>query len=125
MVEKQFDGYNFEVVQSGKPAKQRVEGHYWYYKYWFDETSGPIPSGLQIVRNYQAALYLIQGTADEQSTVTGFDMMRAELAAKGRKAVFERIEGADHSLKRQGESPGEGLEASFRRIADWFLAGTP
>ena len=75
--------------------------------------------------NSRAALYLIHGTADEQSTVTGFDMMRAELAAKGPKAAFERIEGADHSLKRQGESPGEGLEASFRRIADWFLAITP
>jgi dienelactone hydrolase len=70
----------------------------------------------------QAALYLIHGTADEQSPVAGFDMMRAELAARGRKAVFERIEGADHSLARKGEASGDGLLAAFGRIADWFLS---
>lgn len=57
VVEKQFDAYNFPV----KTANQRVEGHYFCYKYRFDESSGPIPSGLQIVRNYQAAAGRIGG----------------------------------------------------------------
>jgi OmpA-OmpF porin, OOP family len=57
--EKQFDGYQFPV---GK-GTQRIEGHYWYYKYRFDETAGPIPSGLQTVRNYQAAAAKIGGRA--------------------------------------------------------------
>jgi dipeptidyl aminopeptidase/acylaminoacyl peptidase len=70
----------------------------------------------------QAALYLIHGTADEESSIAGFDVLRAELAAKGRKAVFERIEGADHSLTRPRETPGDGLRAAFQRISDWFLS---
>jgi OmpA-OmpF porin, OOP family len=57
VAEKQFDGYNFPV----KPTTQRVEGHYFYYKYRYDESSGPIPSLLQIVRNYQAAASRIGG----------------------------------------------------------------
>jgi len=61
VVEKQFGGWDFEIAQAGKSAKQRVEGHYWYFKYRFDETSGPFPSGLQIVRNYQAAAARIGG----------------------------------------------------------------
>jgi pimeloyl-ACP methyl ester carboxylesterase len=71
----------------------------------------------------RAALYLVHGTADEWSSIAAFDVMRAELAAKQRKAVFERIEGADHSLTQPGESPGEGLSAAFGRIVDWFLGG--
>jgi dienelactone hydrolase len=70
-----------------------------------------------------AALYLIHGTADEQSSIAAFDVMRAELAARGRAAVFERIDGADHSLTRPGEGPGDGLTAAFGRILDWFSQG--
>ena len=57
VVVKQFDAYQFPVAKTN----QRVEGHYWYYKYRFDETSGPIPSNLQIVRNYQTAATKIGG----------------------------------------------------------------
>jgi predicted esterase len=70
----------------------------------------------------RAALYLVHGTADEQSSIAAFDVLRAELAAKGRAAVFDRIEGADHSLTRRSESPGDGLMAAFGRILDWFVA---
>lgn len=77
---------------------------------------------LQECLQSKAALYLVHGTADEQSSITGFDVMRAELAAKGRAAVFERIEGADHSLTRRGEAPGDGLLAAFGRILDWFVS---
>lgn len=73
----------------------------------------------------RAALYLVHGTADEQSSIAGFDVLRAELAAKGRPAVFDRIEGADHSLGRRGETPGDGLMAAFGRIVDWFVTATP
>ncbi len=69
----------------------------------------------------RAALYLIHGTADEQSSITAFDVMRAELAAGQRKAVFERIEGANHSLSRPNESPEAGLTAAFGRVIDWFV----
>lgn len=73
----------------------------------------------------RAKLYLAHGTADEQSPIAGFDVLRAELAVKGRIAVWDRVEGADHALTRRGESAGDGLMAAFGRIIDWFVAGAP
>jgi predicted esterase len=68
-----------------------------------------------------ALLYFAHGTADTQQTIAGFDVLRAELAAKQREAVFERIEGADHALDLPNQKVPEGLEAVFGRIEDWFL----
>ena len=50
-----------------------------------------------------------------------FDVLRAELAAKQRDAVFERIEGADHGLDLPNQQVPAGLEAVFGRVVDWFL----
>ena len=69
-----------------------------------------------------ALLYFAHGTADKQNSITGFDVLRAELAAKQRAAVFERIEGADHALDLPTQQVPEGLEAVFGRVVDWFLA---
>jgi hypothetical protein len=52
---------------------------------------------------------------------TRFDVLRAELAAKQREAVFERIEGADHALDLPNQQVPEGLEVVFGRVVDWFL----
>ncbi len=68
-----------------------------------------------------AKLYLAHGSADEQNFIAGFDMMRAELAAKGRSAVFERLEGAGHSMDLPSQVAPEGLLAVFERLARWFL----
>ena len=68
-----------------------------------------------------ALLYFAHGTADMQQTIAGFDVLRAELAAKQRDAVFERIEGADHALDLPNQKVPEGLEAVFGRVVDWFL----
>ena len=59
VVEKPFGGFSFPI----KGGQKRVEGRYAYYRYRYDESRGPIPSGLQIVRNYQAAATKIGGTA--------------------------------------------------------------
>ena len=69
-----------------------------------------------------AKLYFVHGSADKQNTVTGFDVLRAELAAHGRAAVFERIEGADHGLDLPGQESPEGLQKVFTRVIEWFLA---
>jgi pimeloyl-ACP methyl ester carboxylesterase len=68
-----------------------------------------------------ALLYFAHGTADRQQTIAGFDVLRAELAAKQRDAVFERIEGADHALDPPNQKVPEGLEAVFGRVVGWFL----
>jgi predicted esterase len=69
----------------------------------------------------RAKLYIVQGSADEQNSVHGFDLLRAELAAKGVSAVLERLEGAGHALNLPGQRPPEGLVAVFGRLADWFF----
>ncbi len=68
-----------------------------------------------------ALLYFVHGTADTQQSIAGFDVLHAELAARKREAVFERIEGADHALDLPNQKVPEGLEAVFRRVEDWFL----
>ncbi len=68
-----------------------------------------------------ALLYFAHGTADTQQSIAGFDVLRAELAARQRDAVFERIEGADHALDLPNQKVPEGLEAVFGRVVDWFL----
>jgi pimeloyl-ACP methyl ester carboxylesterase len=70
-----------------------------------------------------ALLYFAHGTADTQQSIAGFDVLRAELAAKQRDAVFKRIEGADHALDLPNQKVPEGLEAVFVRVVDWFLGG--
>jgi dienelactone hydrolase len=69
----------------------------------------------------RARLYFVHGSADTQNTVAGFDALRAEMAAHGREAVFERINGADHALDLPGREPPEGLEAVFGHVIRWFL----
>lgn len=69
----------------------------------------------------RARLYFAHGTADTQNSITGFDVLRAELAAKQRDAVFERIEGADHALDLPNQQVPDGLEAVFGRVVDWFM----
>ncbi len=73
----------------------------------------------------RALLYFAQGTADTQQAIAGFDVLRAELAAKQRDAVFERIEGADHALDLPNQKVPEGLEAVFGRVENWFLGDIP
>ena len=68
-----------------------------------------------------ALLYFVHGTADTQQAIAGFDVLRAELAAKQRDAVFERIEGADHELNLPNQKAPEGMEAVFVRVVNWFL----
>ena len=68
-----------------------------------------------------ALLYFAHGTADTQQSIAGFDVLRAELAAKQRDARFDRIEGADHALDLPNQKVPEGLEAVFGRVVDWFM----
>ena len=69
-----------------------------------------------------ANLYFAHGSADTQNSIAGFDVLRAELAARQRKAVFERIDGADHALDLPNQPVPDGLDAVFRHVVDWFLA---
>ena len=56
-VDTPFDSVEFTL----KSGTQRVEGHRMKYSYRFDETAGPNPGFLQVIRNYQAAAKKIGG----------------------------------------------------------------
>jgi outer membrane protein OmpA-like peptidoglycan-associated protein len=59
--EQQFDSYQFSVTQGRKTIRQRIEGHFTTYCYYFDSTAGAKASPLQIIRNYQKAATKIGG----------------------------------------------------------------
>ncbi len=69
--DRAFDSHEF-VVSSNK--KERIEGHFYKYRYSFDESTGKAPaSPLQIFRNYQNAARKIGGKVvfanDEYTTL--------------------------------------------------------
>lgn len=59
--ESAFDAYDFQVKTGAKVEKVRVEGRKTVYTYSFDRAAGPVPSGLQVKRNYQAAARQVGG----------------------------------------------------------------
>lgn len=97
------------------------------YRRWFTFCSGHTLDDLLVTR---ARLYLAHGTEDRAVPVVAFDWLRAELAARGREAVVERIEGADHGLFGPEGPPADGttvagVEKVFGRVLDWFLSEPP
>ncbi len=68
----------------------------------------------------RSALYIGHGTRDDQNPISAFDVLRAELAARGRKAIFDRVESGDHGFDLPGQQPPEGFLSVFRRILVWF-----
>lgn len=71
----------------------------------------------------KAKVYLAQGTEDHASFVGELDVVRAELAARGRDFTVERFPGADHgfrTLTEDAKTGPHGFEELFTRIVTWF-----
>jgi pimeloyl-ACP methyl ester carboxylesterase len=70
-----------------------------------------------------AKIYLAQGVKDTSVSVKSFDVLVAELKARGRDVTLERVEGADHSFRTEQMPAGtpEGMKAMFGRLFEWFL----
>jgi outer membrane protein OmpA-like peptidoglycan-associated protein len=68
--EKEFDAVEFDV---GKNEPLRVEGRVFKYSYIYDETKGPQPGFLRVMRNYQNAAARVGGKvvfqADYSTTI--------------------------------------------------------
>jgi hypothetical protein len=118
-VERPFDKYEFPVTKTGKSVRERVEGHYTFYLYRFDESKGSIPSPLQIVRNYQAAAARIGGkTMNDDSRGTTL------LVAKNGREFWARVEpyygGKEYHLTIIDK---QVMEQEVKANADAFKAG--
>ncbi len=61
VTERQFDSKTFFVKGAKGREQVAIEGRLALYKYQLDKSAGPSPSGLQIIRNYQAAAAALGG----------------------------------------------------------------
>jgi outer membrane protein OmpA-like peptidoglycan-associated protein len=63
--ELRFDSFTFRVTENSKEKKQVVEGHHYYFTYRYnsqpDPSKGPMPSALEVLRNYQNAVRAVGG----------------------------------------------------------------
>jgi hypothetical protein len=50
-------------------------------------------------------------------------MLFAELIARGHAVVYERIDGADHGLRKNDDRERQGWLDVHRKVVEWFLAG--
>lgn len=102
------------------------------YRRWYTFASHDLLGDALATR---AQLFLAHGTADRSSAIESFDWLVATLAARGREATVERVEGADHGFAPAADgsagaggaagasAPPGGLTHVFARMLDWFLAG--
>lgn len=70
----------------------------------------------------KAKVFIAHGTADTAVPIVAFDMLKAELTARGRAPAAFRVEKADHGFNG-GSLPKGGLPPIaevFRQVIDWF-----
>lgn len=82
-------------------------------------------SPLEELSGTSARVLLVQGVEDRAVSVASFDVLYAQLLAKGRDVTAWRLEGADHSFAVEGEKPGEGFKRVMERMIDWYLGPAP
>ena len=80
-------------------------------------------SMLEQLLKSKAKVFLAHGSADTAVPVAAFDMLRAELTARGRAPKALRVEGADHGFNGGGLPKGDlpPIADVFRQAVDWFV----
>jgi dipeptidyl aminopeptidase/acylaminoacyl peptidase len=83
-------------------------------------------SPIEALCRSKAKVYLAHGTEDTSVPIADFDVARAELKARGRAVVAERLIGVDHGYAKPGDPPGppKGFEELLGRVFGWFLGPT-
>ncbi|MBC7797900.1 MAG: hypothetical protein H7Z37_13585, partial [Pyrinomonadaceae bacterium] len=51
---------------------------------------------------------------------TSADLLHAQLIAKNKQAVYDRVENANHSFRIKDKPTVDGWQELFERIAKWF-----
>jgi dienelactone hydrolase len=90
------------------------------YRHWSSYIRNTLRDDLV---NVQARIYLAQGTRDASVPVSSFDVLYAELLARGKDVTAERIEGVDHGFCKPGEESGTptGIQKVFSHVISWFF----
>jgi erythromycin esterase len=70
----------------------------------------------------KSPIFAAHGTLDRAVPVASFDVLRAELLARGRDLTALRLEGRDHGFRKADGAPGDvrGLQDVLGRVVDWF-----
>lgn len=91
------------------------------YRHWSSYIPNTLRDDLVAVK---ARVYLAQGTLDTAVPVSSFDVLYAELLARGKDVTAERVEGVDHGYYKPGEAAGPptGLEKVLGHVTAWFFA---
>ncbi len=89
--ELRFDSFTFRISENGKEKKQDVEGHRYSFTYRYDShrdaSKGPMPSALEVIRNYQNAVRAVGGKVLFEEGAGG-DRYTTVHFAKGGKEVW-------------------------------------
>jgi dipeptidyl aminopeptidase/acylaminoacyl peptidase len=120
-VQKIYDGWAQVRADPDNPDKLWL-GH--PYRRWSSFLKTSTLEGLLASRS---SVFLAHGTADKAVPVTSFDVLRAELTARGRDLTAERLEGLDHGFRKADEPPGsiDGFRDLLGRAVEWFLSKKP
>jgi dienelactone hydrolase len=105
-----------EIEKDPESTAKFFQGH--PYRRW---SSFLVTSPIQELLRSNAQIYAAQGTRDPTVPIVELDLLRAELAAHKRDAVIDRIEGADHALNKDGQSPPRGMSEVLERVVAWFV----
>ena len=81
-------------------------------------------SPMETLNDVRANIYIAQGTADDAVEPVTSDMLVAQLQARGKRVVYDRVEGADHSFNVKSKPEINGWQAQMERIIKWFLTST-
>ncbi len=108
----------WRAIQADPLSSERLFfGH--PYRRW---SSFLATSTLEQLLASDARVFVAQGAEDRAVTRASFDVLQAELVARGRDARFELVAGADHSFSLEsGGARTDGWGPLFQRIVSWFL----
>lgn len=77
-------------------------------------------SPIEELSQVRAKIYIAQGTADKAVDPTSADALYAQLVAKNKQVIYDRLEDANHSFRIKDKPKVDGWQELFERIAKWF-----
>jgi|SRR5579864_2872590 len=80
-------------------------------------------STLEELLRTRARIFIAQGTADQNVSVTAFDVLYAGLLAQDRDVTARRIAGADHGFGFANDPSRDGWNEIYLAVRNWFLPG--
>lgn len=89
------------------------------FRRWSSFLSSSLIEELAGVR---ARIYIAQGLDDAAVDPTSSDVLAAQLQARGKEIVYDRVAGADHSFHLERSPELDGWKDELTRILRWFLA---